>query len=344
MTTTNDLDSLDNLEVLNSDIRQALIEVWPVVSPELQLEITFLLEQVHQINNLIHQRNDSWITHWFKLNNKQTKFTLLLQEIKDILLTLKSNQISSESIREFRINLEKEINRDRHLFFGYISNMIINIYYLKSVPFKIFIGLSITTFFSLGVMHLSAKEIYQLDLELNRQQVEKKAPVLTPSKEPLSNGKVSHKKISNPNKLTTSSESLTTSLVSLTTVANPNKHVWYALVYAGIAGVLGSVASILLRIIDFRDQKYEDPLIPFFIGLFKPLIGLILGIFAFSLISSGIFIKIDSFINPDEKTSSLITNKARQDLFIFSCAFLIGFSERFASDLLKKSESVLIEK
>jgi hypothetical protein len=332
MTTTNHLDSPDNLEALNAEIRQALIEVWPVVSPELQLEITFLLEQVHRINNLIHKRNDSWINHWFKLNNKQTKFTLLLQEIKDILLTLKSNQISSESIREFRINLEKEINRDRYLFFGYILNIIINIYYLKSVPFKIFIGLSITTFFSLGVLHLSAREIYQLDLDLNRQQIEKKALLSSPLKEPLSHGK-----ISNPNKLSNSSE-------SLTTVANPNKHVWYALMYAGTAGILGSIASILLRIIDFRDQKYEDPLIPFFIGLFKPIIGLILGIFAFSLISSGIFIKIDSFINPDEKTSSLITNKARQDLFIFSCAFLIGFSERFASDLLKKSESVLIEK
>ena len=337
MTTNNHLDSPDSLEALNTQIRQALIEVWPVVSSELQLEITFLLEQVHRINNLIHKRNDSWINHWFKFNQKQTKFTLLLQEIKDVLLTLKSNQISSEPIREFRINLEKEINRDRYVLFGYILNIIINIYYLKSVPFKIFIGLSITTFFSLGVLHLSAKEIYQLDLDLNRQITEEKTLVLTPSKEPSLQEKVSHKKIPNPSKLSNSRE-------SLTTVANPNKHVWYALVYAGIAGILGSVASILLRIIDFRDQKYDDPLIPFFIGLFKPIIGLILGIFAFSLISSGIFIKIDSFINPDEKNSSLITNKARQDLFIFSCAFLIGFSERFASDLLKKSESVLIEK
>jgi hypothetical protein len=337
MTTTNPLDSQNNIETLNAEIRQALMEVWPVVSPELQLEVTFLLVQVHQINNLIHKTNNSWITHWFKLNKKPIKFTLLLQEIKDILLTLKNNQVSSESIREFRINLEKEINRDNSLFFGHILNIVIHIYYLKSVPFKIFIGLSITTFFSLGVLHLSAKEIYQLDLDLNRQKTEEKDLVLIPSKEPLLDRKVSHKKIANPNKLSKSSE-------SLTTVANPNKHVWYALVYAGIAGILGSVASILLRIIDFRDQKYEDPLIPLFIGLFKPLIGLILGIFAFSLISSGIFIKVDSFISPDEKTSSLITNKARQDLFIFSCAFLIGFSERFASDLLKKSESVLIEK
>ena len=337
MTTTNYTDRPENIEVLNAEIRQALMEAWPVVSPELQLEITLLLEQVHRINHLIHKKSASWITHWFKLNNQPTKFTLLLQEIKDILLTLKSNQISSESIREFRINLEKEINCDRYLLWGYILNMFIHIYYLKSVPFKIFIGLSITTFFSLGVLHLSAKEIYQLDLDLNRQQIEEKALLSIPSKEPSLQEKVPHKKISNPSKLSNNSE-------SLTTVANPNKHVWYALVYAGVAGILGSVASILLRIIDFRDQKYEDPLIPFFIGLFKPIIGLILCIFAFSLISSGIVIKIDSLISPDKQTSSLITNKARQDLFIFSCAFLIGFSERFASDLLKKSESVLIEK
>ena len=85
MTIANNSETLDNLEVLNAEIRQALMEVWPAISPELQLEITFLLEQVHRINNLIHKRNNSWITHWFKLNNKPTKFTSLLQEIKDIL-------------------------------------------------------------------------------------------------------------------------------------------------------------------------------------------------------------------------------------------------------------------
>ncbi|MFM7189198.1 MAG: hypothetical protein ACKOX2_00065 [Microcystaceae cyanobacterium] len=126
------------------------------------------------------------------------------------------------------------------------------------------------------------------------------------------------------------------------TIFSRNEHIWYELVYAAMAGVLGSVASILLRIIDFHNQNYDDPLIPFFIGLLKPLIGLIFGMFAFSLIGSETLIKFD-FINAQSSSANDINSKARQDLFVFSYSFIVGFSERFASDLLKKSESSIID-
>lgn len=331
MITTNYSDSSDNLENLNAEIRQILMEVLPVISPELQLEVTSLFHQVHHINYLINKQNNHWIVNKTRSNNKSTKYILLLEEIKNILLISKSDKISTESIKEFRINLEQEVNSDRYFFGGHILNFLIYIYYIKSTPFKIFLGLSVTTFIAIIALSFSAKEIYRLDMIVNTRNIEQNNQTSIQSANSLSSTEIlpidSNKKPVNSNNNT-----------------NPNRHIWYALVYSATAGVLGSVASILLRIIDFQGQKYDDPLIPFFIGLFKPLIGLILGIFIFSLISSDTFIKIDFLIAADKESSSLITNKARQDLFIFSCAFLIGFSERFASDLLKKSESSLTEK
>jgi len=331
MTTVNDSENSENLEALNAEIRQALIEVLPVISLELQVEIASLVNQVHHINYLVNKKNKHWLIGKIKPNNESTKYTLLLEEIKNILLISKSDKISTESIREFRLNLEKEVNSDRYFFWGHILNFLIYIYYIKSIPFKISLGLLVTTLMAIVALGFSAKEIYRFDMTLNEKNIEQNTNISIPTLKSPSNSEVLP--IDSEKKLAISDNTI-----------HPNRHIWYALVYSATAGVLGSIASILLRIIDFQGQKYDDPLIPFFIGLFKPLIGLIFGIFIFSLISSDTFIKIDFLIASDKNSSNLITNKARQDLFIFSCAFLVGFSERFASDLMKKSESVLIEK
>jgi hypothetical protein len=331
MTIANNSETSNNLEALNTEIRQNLIEVLPVISPELQLEIANLVHQVHHINYLINNKKSHWLIGKNKPNNESTKYTLLLEEIKNILLISKSDKISTESIREFRLNLEKEINSDRYFFWGHILNFLTYIYYVKSVPFKISLGLLVTTLMAIVALGFSAKEIYRFDMMLNEKNIEQNTNISVPTPKSPSNSEVLP--INPEKKLAISDNTI-----------HPNRHIWYALVYSATAGVLGCIASILLRIIDFQGQKCDDPLIPFFIGLFKPLIGLIFGIFIFSLISSDTFIKIDFLIASDKNSSSLITNKARQDLFIFSCAFLVGFSERFASDLMKKSESSLLEK
>ena len=329
MTTVNASENSDNLETLNAEIRQALMEVLPEISPELQLEIVSLIRQVHHINYLINKKNNPWAIGKIKSNNHSIKYTLLLEEIKNMLLISKSDKISTESIKEFRLNLEKEVNSDRYFLGGYILNFLTYIYYIKSIPFKIFLGLTATTLIAIIALGFSAREIYKFDINLtNQKTIEQKTNLSTTVPKSSTNSEILSDQ--NPDKLDDT--------------AHPNRHIWYALIYAGTAGVLGSVASILLRIIDFRDQKYDDPLIPFFIGLFKPIIGLIFGIFIFSLISSDTLIKIDFLITQDKSSSSLITNKERHDLFIFSCAFLVGFSERFAADLMKQSESSLLKK
>ena len=57
MTTVNNSENSENLEALNAEIRQTLIEVLPVISPELQLEIANLVHQVHHINYLVNRKN-----------------------------------------------------------------------------------------------------------------------------------------------------------------------------------------------------------------------------------------------------------------------------------------------
>ena len=330
MITSTSVKKPDDVNALNADIREILLEVLPIISPELQLELTNLVQQIHHLNYLIYKKSNSWKIGWFIFNNDPTKFILLLEEIKYILLMAKTNKVGVDALREFRINLAKEINNDRYFLWGHILNGFSYIYSVKSVPFKIFLGLSMTTFLSIIALKFSAQEIYIFDANLHQKSSQEEALISKPL--PQANSPVP-----------IPSSSYSEQLKSPSDTINPNRHIFYGLVYAATAGVLGSVASILLRIIDFRDQKYDDPLIPFFIGFFKPLIGLILGIFIFSLISSDTLIKIDFLIAQDQNSSSLITNKARQDLFIFSCAFLVGFSERFASDLLKQTESGLIE-
>ena len=331
MITSTPVKKNDDVNALNADIREVLLEVLPIISPELQLEIAHLVQQIHHLNYLIYKKSNSWKIGWFIFNNDPTKFILLLEEIKYILLMAKTNKVGVDALREFRINIEKEITNDRYFLWGHILNVFSYIYSVKSVPFKIFLGLSMTTLLSIIALKFSAEEIYKFDDNLQQKYSQEESLISKPL--PQANSPVPIPSSSYSENLKSSSDTI-----------HPNRHIFYGLVYAATAGVLGSVASILLRIIDFTDKKYDDPLIPFFIGLFRPLIGLIFGIFIFSLISSDTLIKIDFMITQDQNSSSLITNKARQDLFIFSCAFLVGFSERFASDLVKKTESGLIEK
>jgi hypothetical protein len=308
--------TVERIEHLNQSIWKTLIEVIPQVSPEIQLEISYLSEQIHCINQLILKSQGSSLKKSWKSQKDPQKFYFLLEEVQAILMLAKSKTVSPETLQNFRLKLEKQINLYRHPFWGHGLNGIAYLYHIKSPPFKIFLGLLITTFTSITILIFFDQVIYRLDY------VNPDSPT--------------NLSINSPN---------TQAKTNSATFLRPNKHlIWYGLAYAATAGTLGSIASILFRIIDFRDEKYDDPLVPFFIGLFKPLIGLTLGLFVASLIASDTVFQIDALITSGQNSPGGLTNEARHDLFIFSCAFLVGFSERFASDFLKKAESSLGDK
>ncbi|MBE8970991.1 hypothetical protein IQ277_33770, partial [Nostocales cyanobacterium LEGE 12452] len=107
------------------------------------------------------------------------------------------------------------------------------------------------------------------------------------------------------------------------------------------AGTLGSIISILIRIEEFQKKKYSDPLTPFLVGAFKPMIGGAFAVLFLALINSGIILM---FINPSvfklNPTTNQESSQDQQRSLIFVIAFVVGFSERLAKDFIGKAEEI----
>ncbi|MCW5317461.1 hypothetical protein GTQ43_27730 [Nostoc sp. KVJ3] len=107
------------------------------------------------------------------------------------------------------------------------------------------------------------------------------------------------------------------------------------------AGTLGSIISILIRIEEFQKKKYSDPLTPFLVGAFKPMIGGAFSVLFLALINSGIILM---FVNPSvfklNPTTNQESSQDQQRSLIFVIAFVVGFSERLAKDFIGKAEEI----
>ncbi len=95
-----------------------------------------------------------------------------------------------------------------------------------------------------------------------------------------------------------------------------------------LAGGLGSVVSILVRIQDFARIAQPDPSVLFFTGFFKPVIGMAFALFVFAVIQAGLIP-----VQADPVTDAY---------FFLALAFVAGFSERFARDIADKTEASLL--
>ncbi len=91
-----------------------------------------------------------------------------------------------------------------------------------------------------------------------------------------------------------------------------------------IVGAVGSAISIMVRIQNFESLKNTDPTILFLVGLFKPIIGVVFALFVLAVLRSSVLpVKIDT------------TNEY---YFFAALAFVSGFSERFAQDMVTRAE------
>ncbi|MDB4948932.1 MAG: hypothetical protein JWM27_1581 [Gemmatimonadetes bacterium] len=95
---------------------------------------------------------------------------------------------------------------------------------------------------------------------------------------------------------------------------------------AGV-GAVGSIISIMVRVQDFDENAVGDPLAQLFMGAFRPLIGSAFALFAYTVIKAGIL--------------PIGVPLEREPYFFAALAFLSGFSERFASDLVDRTEQSL---
>lgn len=101
-----------------------------------------------------------------------------------------------------------------------------------------------------------------------------------------------------------------------------------------MTGTLGGAVSLLTRLQDFdnpKNQKYDDDLLPFIIGLTKPILG---GSFAFFIL-----LILNSSISPLQIRTD--NGNKGNDTYLYgllTMAFVAGFSERLIPDLINQVE------
>lgn len=112
--------------------------------------------------------------------------------------------------------------------------------------------------------------------------------------------------------------------------------------WVAAAGTLGSIVSILIRVVEeFHDKDYRDRLTPFFIGFFKPVIGASFGILFLAFIKSGVVstpLILENKPTAPETTQNLPASAPEHQaaFLLFAIAFVVGFSERLAKDTITR--------
>ncbi|MDJ0509195.1 MAG: hypothetical protein QNJ64_08090 [Crocosphaera sp.] len=103
-----------------------------------------------------------------------------------------------------------------------------------------------------------------------------------------------------------------------------------------IGGSTGSIISILSRLSKYRqiedNSKLKESLTPVLVGLCKPMIGGTFGLLIYALLAGGILPIQFGYMDKEE----------RQDLrwlSFYSIAFVVGFSERLAKDIVTNTEN-----
>jgi hypothetical protein len=91
-----------------------------------------------------------------------------------------------------------------------------------------------------------------------------------------------------------------------------------------LAGAAGSVVSLLTRVREFDRQRRAPRAVLFLTGLFRPIIGIIFGLFTYLLLLSELL--------PIEVPPGPATG------FYPAIAFIAGFSERFVPDIVEQTE------
>ena len=97
------------------------------------------------------------------------------------------------------------------------------------------------------------------------------------------------------------------------------------------SGSTGSVISILSRVGEYNkpEHKHENTasILPIFIGLFKPIIGGVFGIFVYGVMNT---VLLNDLLDQKRTDSKWFT--------VISITFVVGFSERLAQDMIGQIE------
>ncbi|MEO1146592.1 MAG: hypothetical protein AAFY26_13490 [Cyanobacteria bacterium J06638_22] len=99
-------------------------------------------------------------------------------------------------------------------------------------------------------------------------------------------------------------------------------------------GALGSCVSVITSSEKFLNRTRSQKIDPFYIGFFRPFVGMAFAIFIVALLESGIF---GSILNISSHNNA---NPGTRKVYLFAAiAFIAGFSERFAPGIADQISS-----
>jgi hypothetical protein len=343
--------------------------------PELQeavhSEVAKLIVALQKIDNLLIHKSS-------RQQTKRIKLKSLVEDVEIALNALDQSKPKVELAKTIRVSIERIINRYQYRCFplGLIVNRFQDAYESESTPLKVLCGLSIASLFNLLLMGSTVVLLQrQTNLETStanralKGQIAAQDRIAATANQEITKLLGSQNLQPNRDRLNVLEETQRQAqaesrlLNRQLTAVNPDqtsedqrskniRHI-RAILLVITAGTLGSIISILIRIEDFQDKKYWNRATPFLIGAFKPIIGASFAIFFFTLISSEL-IQIPG-INTDFEVGSKslsseqrqvlsqidLVDESKEEFFIFAIAFLVGFSERLATDAISKMEDMM---
>lgn len=333
------------------------------INKEIQVEVGKLLSLLERINQLVA-----------KVDTEQEYLLSMIQDLDSAAIVMLQDKPNVESSKEIRRELEFQVDRRSNLIAGIIVNFFRRFNYLSSTPTKVLIGLIISLPFYAALSLIIPKLLPGGAVTFMEQ-----APVVAERKTTSENQpEIIWKKTTSENQLeiiwkkTTSQKQpecneayIVENLIKLENTGSGHQELVkklreeylledylplpedlptlcnqiyqtrlqdfqdaIKLIYlAGLAGGVGSIISIVSRLKEYDSEKYGDSFLPIFVGIVKPIIGVSFGILLFTLVRSGTF-----FIQEPE-------GMGHQQCFYLSIAFIAGFSERFAKDVVSRAES-----
>lgn len=333
---------------------------------QLQQEIAELVVLLPRIEKLLIQFETNTLhraLRWLRLSSKDRQLIVLFEYIEMAIEILSHEEPSILVAQKMRIDVERTVTRHQHPLLGILINRFRDIYRSDSDPLKVVFGLTLTTLVSTGLFFGSLVGIArQGESELDSEIARLEERLLTIREELASENiqavedgpnvrflpgerlgepqnafadavgdQIADKQQQELMREFRQKRQRQENLETTRDQERQDNSILFLIVLVMSSGTLGSAISILIRINDFEKQEVSDPLIPIFTGAFKPIIGSSFGLLMYALFSSGI---ISVQIVPN--------NTARGAEFFFcSVAFVIGFSERLAKDVIKKTENLL---
>lgn len=331
-----------------------------LVDQDLQEEISRLVVLLQKIEKLVIKTG---LTKTKSVKKRLCELNILIEFLQLALESLFQKVPNRELAKRIRIDIERVVTKYERPITGVFINRFMDLYRSQSIPLRIVAGLAFsssvaTAFILASLLAFYLRPASEIDRQISKQELlvnnlreaivqeklrdstlnQEQPPVSEESTENLTTLAVQlGLRLDDPRLIDLKTQTnVLTVLKQQQDLAQADSNLILLTILVFSSGTLGSVVSILIRIHQFDTKEseftnYTDPLLPIFMGAFKPIIGSAFGLLFFALINSGII------------TVQSISDRTGRNREFFFCAiaFIVGFSERLASDVIRRAEDTI---